>query len=54
MALSIQAHDGGLEHVCRVRHNDSIFYRAHGHGSGITVEVTSQGDVLWRHWEGKY
>jgi hypothetical protein len=42
--------EGSFDNVCRVRRGESVAYRAHGRGSGITVEVSSLGEVLWRHW----
>jgi hypothetical protein len=42
--------EGSFENVCRVRRGGAFAYRAHGRGSGITVEVSPQGEVIWRHW----
>jgi hypothetical protein len=51
--LSLQAGgDGGLVSVCRVQRNGDLSYRARGRSSGITVEVTATGTVVWRHWHG--
>ena len=51
-ALELQAGDGGLENVCRARDpRGRVSYRAQGRGSGISVEVSPAGSILWRHWQ---
>jgi hypothetical protein len=41
---------GGMERLCRT---PTGTYRAHGRGSGITVEMSPGGDVLGRQWDGR-
>jgi hypothetical protein len=52
-SLEIEAADGPLENVCFLRERGSISFRAHGKGSGITVEVSPMGQVLRREWSGR-
>jgi hypothetical protein len=52
-SLEIEAAEGPLEDVCSVRERGSISFRAHGKGSGITVEVSPAGQVLRREWSGR-
>jgi len=49
-SLESAAADGRLEQVCRMRAHGSVSYRARGGGSGITVDVSPTGQVLWRGW----
>ena len=49
-ALVSGAGDDQPLRVCRLRVGGAIVYRAHGAGSGITVDVSPLGDVLRRVW----
>lgn len=42
----------GLDGVCRLHDHGTIAYRAHGRGTGITIEVSPSGLPLHREWTG--
>ncbi len=50
-ALEDEAAGKPLDHVCAVRADGAVAFRGRVSGSGIVLEVTAGGTVVWRRWE---